>query len=133
MLERNKTDTVFSPCLILAHPHVNYEALLARAFRRLGWDVYLTRSGPEARRLARMLEADVVILHADLPEESGWLTCDKLTREQPFVRVILVSDDVSPLNRELASFVGASVLVNHADGLAPLIEELAGTAVHAAS
>jgi len=133
MLERNTIEAVSSPCLILAHPHQDYQTLLGRAFRRLGWDVYLARGGSEARRLARMLEADVVILHDDLPDESGWLTCDKLTREQPFIRVILVCDDVSPRNQELADFVGASVLVNRAEGLAPLIEELIGTAVHAAS
>jgi DNA-binding response OmpR family regulator len=133
MPERNATDSVSSPCLILAHPHQDYQALLARAFRRLGWDVYLAHSGPEARRLTRMLEADAVVLHTDLPQESGWLTCDKLTREQPLTRVILVSDNLSSRNQELAAFVGASVLVNQADSLALLIEELIGTTVHAAS
>jgi DNA-binding response OmpR family regulator len=133
MPQRNERDVVSSPCLIVADSNPGYQSLLARAFRRLGWDVYLARSGPEARRLTRMLEADVVILQADLPDESGWLTCDKLTREQPFTRVILVSDNVSPRNEELADFVGASVLVNRAEGLAPVIEELIGSAVHAAS
>ncbi|MGH7168812.1 MAG: response regulator [Gemmataceae bacterium] len=133
MMERNKTNVVSSPCLILAHAHQDYQTLLARTFRRLGWDVYLAHNGPEARRLVRMLEADVVILHAELPEESGWLTCDKLTREQPLARVILVSDNVSARNQNLAAFVGASALVDPADGVAPLIEELIGTAVHAAS
>ena len=133
MLKRNNIDVVSSPCLILAHPNTAYQTLLARAFRRQSWDVYLARSGPEARRLARMLEADVVILDADLPDESGWLTCDKLTREQPLARVILVSDNLSPRNQELSVFVGASVLINQAEGLATLIEELLGTAVNAAS
>jgi DNA-binding response OmpR family regulator len=133
MLDWNETNFVSSPCLILAHPNQDYQAILARAFRRLGWDVYPARSGPEARRLARMMEADVVILHADLPEESGWLTCDKLTREQPLARVILVSDNLSPRNRELADFVGASELLHQAQSLAPLIEELIGPAVPAAS
>ena len=48
----------------------------------------------------------MVILHAELAEESGWLTCDKLTREQPLTRVILVGDNLSPRNQELAIFVG---------------------------
>jgi DNA-binding response OmpR family regulator len=133
MPHRNETKVVSSPCLILAHANADYRAVLARALRRLGWDVYLAQNGPEARRLARMLEADVVVLHAELPDESGWLTCDKLMREQPLTRVVLVSDNLSRRNRELAEFVGASVLLHPAEGIAPLIEEYLGSAIHAAS
>jgi CheY-like chemotaxis protein len=121
------------PCLIVAHSDMAYEAAIARGFRRLGWDVYLARSGPEARRLVRMLEADVVILEAELPDESGWLTCDKLTREPLLIKVILVGDDLSPRRHDLAAFVGASALVGYRDGLAPLVEELCAPAMPAAS
>jgi len=127
-----RTPTVSPPCLILAHADGVYEGLIARGFRRMGWDLYSARSGPEVRRLVRMLEADLVIMDADLPEESGWLTCDKLTREQPLVKVILVSDNLSARNQELAAFVGASALVRHGEGVAPLMEELIGPAVQAA-
>jgi len=132
MLEGCKANAVFLPCLILAHADSAYETTIARAFRRLGWDVYLAHSGPEVRRLVRMLDADVVVLDAHLPEESGWLTCDKLTREQPLAKVILVSDNLCLRNQELASFVGASALVSRADGLTPLAEELCGAAIPAA-
>ena len=74
----------------------------------------------------------MVILDAELPQESGWLTCDKLTREQPLVKVILISDNLSPRNHELAAFVGAGALVSRTDSLAPLVEELRGPAVPAA-
>ncbi|HTU93892.1 MAG TPA: response regulator [Gemmataceae bacterium] len=133
MPNRNEMNAVFSPCLVLAHPHAGPQGVLARGFRRLGWDVYLARSGPEARRLARMLAADIVILHVDLPEESGWLTCDKLIREQPLASVILISDDLSPRNQELAGFVGASALVDRARNMVPLVEELLDSAAPAAS
>ncbi len=132
MLDRCETDSVSPPCLILAHPDREYEAAIARGFRRLGWDVYLAQSGPEVRRLVRMMDADVVILDADLPEESGWLTCDKLTREQPLAKVVLVSDNLSPRNQELATFVGASALVRYGDGLTAVAEELCGAAIPAA-
>ncbi len=133
MLNGNETNEVCSPCLILAHPHAGPQALLARGFRRLGWDVYLARSGPEARRLAHLLAADMVILHVDLPEESGWLTCDKLVREQPLTSVILISDDVSARNQELAGFVGARALVDRAEGMLPLVEDLLDSPAPAAS
>ncbi len=80
-----------------------------------------------------MLSADMVILHVDLPEESGWLTCDKLMREQPTVSVILVGDDLSPRNQDLADFVGASALVDHAEEMVPSAEELLDTAASVAS
>lgn len=133
MPERNEREAVSSPRLILAHSHQDFQSLLARTFRRLHWDVHLAPSGPEARRLASLLEADVVILQAELPEESGWLTCDKLTREQPLTRVVLVSDDVRSRNQQLASFVGASVLVRQDEGLPQLIEELLGSTVPASN
>lgn len=132
MLDGNETNLVSSLCLVLAHPHPETQALLARNFRRLGWDVYQAQSGPEARRLARMLEADMVILHVELPEESGWLTCDKLTRELPLACVVLVSDNVSTQNQELAGFVGASALVDRADGVVPMVEDLLDPALPAA-
>jgi DNA-binding response OmpR family regulator len=132
MLDRCETNPASPPCLILAHPDTAYETAIARAFRRMGWDVYLAQTGPEVRRLARMLDADVVVLDADLPEESGWLTCDKLTREQPLAKVLLISDNLSPRNQEFAAFVGASALVSYEDGLAALAEEICGVAIPAA-
>ena len=48
MRNGKELNVVCSPCLVLAHPQTAYETVLARGFRRLGWDVYLARSGPEA-------------------------------------------------------------------------------------
>jgi CheY-like chemotaxis protein len=105
------------PCLVLA----GFDPYTARAFRRRGWDVYAARSGPEARRLARMLEADLVVLDTGLPVESGWLTCEKLTRELPDVRVVLADAEPDARRAKLAAFVGAAALLSR-DGLATLLE-----------
>jgi DNA-binding response OmpR family regulator len=132
MSDESKTNAVSQPCLILAHSDPVYEAALARGFRRLGWDVYRVKSGPEVRRLAPMLDANLVILDAELPEESGWLTCDKLTREQSHVEVILVTGEAGPLNHAMAAFVGASSLVHRSEGPARVVEEVCRPAVPAA-
>ena len=50
----------YRPCLILAHADPVYTAQVVRTFRRHGWDVYPAQSGPEVRRLARMLEPQLV-------------------------------------------------------------------------
>ena len=125
--------SVYRPCMILAHGDVAFASEASRAFRRLGWDVYITRSGPETRRMARMLNPSVVVLAADLPEESGWLTCDKLIREQPFRKVILVSSGFSTENEAFAAFIGAAGLVYEEDGVQALVGAVCDSPVEAAS
>lgn len=117
-----------APSLVLA----GFDSSAARAFRRQGWDVYLAYSGPEARRLARMIEADLVILDTRVPEESGWLTCEKLTREMPGVRVVLVDSAPDSQRMHLAEFVGATALVDQRDGLAELLKRYPAEALHTA-
>ena len=114
----------FRPCLILAHADPAYVAPVVRAFRRLGWDVYAAQTGPEVRRLARMLDPQLVVMQADLPQESGWLTCDKLTGEMPTCKVVLVAAGPEAHHAALASFVGAAALVDRRDGLAALLAEV---------
>jgi DNA-binding response OmpR family regulator len=111
----------YRPCLLVAHPDVTYLADAVRRFRRLGWDVYPAQAGPELRRLARMLEPDLVVLDVDLDGESGWLTCAKLTRERPAGRVLLIADDGEGC-REKATFVGASAVVPRQGGLNGLVQ-----------
>ena len=125
-------NAVYRPCLILAHADSVYADLTCRSFRRLGWDVYRARTGPEVRRLARLMQPELVLLDTDLPEESGWLTCDKLTREQPRTRVILVGAATAPRDDQFAAFVGASALVNRADSMAQLLHDVCGTPLPAA-
>src|SRR5947209_7431231 len=96
MTAATENPSAFRPCLVLAHSDDAYAARVARSFRRLGWDVYPARSGPEARRLTRLVGANRVLLDTDLPGESGWLTCAKLTQQLPGVRVVLVSPDRPP-------------------------------------
>ncbi len=114
----------YRPCLVLAHADPVYAAQALRTFRRRGWDVYAARSGPEARRLARMLQPHLVLLQADLPEESGWLTCDKLSRENPLIRVVLVAADPTLYHADFAAFVVAAALVDRRDGMAALLPHL---------
>jgi DNA-binding response OmpR family regulator len=122
----------YRPCLVLAHASPAYAAQAGRAFRRLGWDVYAARSGPEARRLARMLGAEAVVLDTALPGESGWLTCEKLTGELPHVRAVLVAPEVGDREERFAAFVGAGALLREADGPYALVREFSAASLPAA-
>jgi DNA-binding response OmpR family regulator len=118
--------------VVIAHEDPAYAALIGRHFRRLGWEVYGASSGPSARRLTRYLNPAAVVLDTDLTEESGWLTCDKLTRELPGPRVILVSKRTGAEQEAFAEFVGAMALVAQADGVPALVNEVLGVALSAA-
>jgi CheY-like chemotaxis protein len=112
--------------LIVAHQDQAFAAQTSRCFRKLGWKVYATSSAAEARRLARILHPAMVILDTDLPDESGWLMCDKLTREQPGLKVFLVSNRRNPYQSRFADFVGATGLLWRYGSLRVLAEEVDG-------
>jgi CheY-like chemotaxis protein len=128
----HREDPWVQPCLLVAHSDATYAALVARSFRRRGWDVYPARSGPEARRLALMLNPDLIVMATDLEQETGWLTCEKLTRELPGAKIFLVGDANEKRNREFAVFVGAVALLDHTDSVQALVEEVCGRSLPAA-
>jgi DNA-binding response OmpR family regulator len=123
MFARSKEAGRRRPHVVIAHRDPAYSTGVARAFRRHGWGVAHAADGPEARRLAASLAAELVVLQADLPAESGWLTCAKLSAERARAPVVLVA--VAPVGRDeqFAEFAGAARLVTREQGPAPLLEE----------
>ena len=129
MLTMQKEKVGGRPCLVFAHADEDYALRTCGSFRRLGWDVHCADNGVEARGLARMLAPNLVILDTQLADESGWLTCDKLTREMPRVKVLLVGSHPRNTNADLATFVGATALVDRLDGLLAILNEFAEKAI----
>jgi DNA-binding response OmpR family regulator len=113
----NEPAVPYRPCLVLAHSDAVYAADVCRRLRRQGWDVYQTHGGPEARRLARMMEPELVVLDVDLEGETGWLTCAKLMQERPDGKVLLVCERPDGHDRHMAEFVGAAALLSRQDCL----------------
>jgi len=110
--------------LVLAHTDADYAVQVVRAFRELDWEVYPARSGFDARRLARRLNADLVVLGAEGDVESGWLTCAKLRDESPDCQVILVATDPTYEGYEYTRFVGGVTLVDQDEGAQGLLDEV---------
>jgi CheY-like chemotaxis protein len=129
MLAMNKERLGYRPCLVLAHADEDYALRASSSFRRMGWDVYCADNGAEARGLARALSPNLVILDTQLPDESGWLTCDKLTRELPRLKVLLLGTAPRSENANFAEFVGATALVDRLDGFLSILNEFAAQAV----
>jgi CheY-like chemotaxis protein len=84
---------------------------------QLGWAVHRAATGPAARQLAYELGAEVVVLDTAHCEESGWLTCAKLTLTRGAPRVVLVDGQMTRGKQQLAELVGAASVVCGAPGL----------------
>jgi DNA-binding response OmpR family regulator len=96
---------------------------VADRLRRTGWRVYPLSDANALRRLTCRMTPDVVVLPAAGSDESGWLTCAKLLRANPRLRVIVVGEQ-SPETAQMARFVGAEMISSTAtaDELAELID-----------
>jgi DNA-binding response OmpR family regulator len=111
------------PRLLLAYADPAYASECGRYFRRLGWEVEMVASGVEARELANEYRPNVVVLDADLVDESGWLTSAKISTENPELRIILVADQPSEQRLEM---VGASQSVCRSNGAEALASAVLG-------
>src|SRR6266850_1175598 len=129
MIARTQKPLSFRPRLVLAYADSAHAALSARHLRRLGWEVHLASSGPDARHLAQALAPQVVILDTQLPDESGWLTCAKMVQENGAQKVVLVSAEVTEEETRLAEKVGAAALVARHQGATVLVDEVMGKAL----
>jgi DNA-binding response OmpR family regulator len=114
------------PVLIWAYVDSGHAARYGRYFRRQGWDVRLVASAAEARRLTGILTPRAIVLDTELPDESGWLACAKLTHEDPGRNVILLAPSRSGQAEGNTTAVRATALVTRADSLQVLAEAILG-------
>jgi DNA-binding response OmpR family regulator len=112
--------------MVLAYADPAYASQSCRQLRRHGWEVHLANNGGDARRLLELLDPDVLVLDAELYDESGWLACAKVACDGSARRVVLLANEVTDEMRRFAHFVGASALVDRNAGPAVLIEEIVG-------
>jgi two-component system, OmpR family, response regulator len=129
MIVRTLKQYSFRPRMVVAYADSAHAALSARHFRRLGWEVHLASSGPDARRIAQDLTPEVVVLDTQFPDESGWLTCAKMMLASGAQKVVLVSAAVTPEESRLADTVGAAAVVNRNNGVPVLVHEVMAKAL----
>jgi DNA-binding NarL/FixJ family response regulator len=115
---------VLRPVLLVAHPNAQYTEMVCRHFGRRGWVTEQAGSGKDVRARVRELAPAVIVLATDLPDESGWLICNKLIQENPDQRVILVARHWTAENRHFADFVKAAGLVHEEAGIQALAEAI---------
>lgn len=104
------------PKLLLAHPDARHRALASQHFDELGVDLLGAGTATAARRLAQILEPEVIVLSAGLPDESGYLACAKLRAEHPNCKIFLVGRVASAESARFARYVGADGFLVQSDG-----------------
>jgi DNA-binding response OmpR family regulator len=114
------------PRMLLAYADAAYASDCGRHFRRLGWEVQMVGSGIEARSFADEYVPDVVVLDAELLDESGWLTSAKISSANPGIHIILVANDWTSSIQERAQMVGAEECVSRMDGAEGLAQSILG-------
>lgn len=97
---------------------------LPATFRRLGWQVFEAHSGEETRKLAHHMRPEAVVISTRLSDESGWLICDKLTRDLPGLKVILVGEEPQSSDEDFALFVGAVAVLGDSETPQRIVEEV---------
>jgi CheY-like chemotaxis protein len=101
-----------------------FAAWIGRHLRRLGWGVHLARSAAHARQLTAEFSPRVVVLDTQLFDESGWLTCEKMIRHDPTLKVVLVASEPEANGKAFAEFVGAGVLIGQEEGVQAVVDEI---------
>ena len=104
-----------------------FAAWVARRLRRLGWGVHLARSAGEVRQLTNEFSPQVVVLETRLPDETGWLACEKILRDDPTIKVVLVASERNGNGQAFAEFVGAAALISQEHGVQALIDQIVET------
>ena len=128
MLGKYQTEFGNRPRLLLAYADAAYASECGRYFRRLGWEVQMVASGLEARELVSEYQPNVVVLDAELLDESGWLTSAKISFENPDLRIILVGNERDDSTQDRLRMVGANQSVRRGDGAEALAMAILGKA-----
>jgi DNA-binding NtrC family response regulator len=110
--------------IVIAHSDAEYVTDVQEALQLRGGAVHVARSGEQARLLAHRYRAVLVVLDSQMPLESGWLTADKLARDNPRARVVVVTPELTVKDRIFASFVQATAVVDQIEGPAAILEKL---------
>jgi DNA-binding response OmpR family regulator len=104
----HEKDRVLSPKIVLGMMDGPLATSLESYFHDLGWRVCKADSTSEVRRMAHGGRAASVVLPVDaFVGESAFLTCAKLVRSLPKVKVVLVGPD-SEESERFALFAGAA-------------------------
>ncbi len=119
----HEKDRVLLPKIVLGMMEGPLAVSLKQYFNDLGWRVCIADTTSDIRRKAHGGRAAAVVMPVDaFVGESAFLTCAKLVRSLPKVKVVLVGPD-SEESERFALFAGAAGYVTE-NTAAPLVAKL---------
>jgi len=122
----NRLNGNMRPRLLLAYADSAYASRCVRYFRRLGWEVRMAASGIDARRQIAEFHPTFFVIDADMPEESGWLTCAKILLDQPELNVAVQVGERDDEAIGFQHFLGLDRLIVREEGVEGLAELVLG-------
>ncbi len=115
-----------APRLIVGLGQTNLAAAVADHFTSLGWQVASAGTGLEAGWLAHRTKPAALILNADTPGETGYLTCAKVRLTRPGTRIVLVGRETPEAARR-ARYAGAVGYLPDSTEVAAIARAVLGT------
>lgn len=116
------------PRLLLAYADSAYASRCVRYFRRLGWEVRMAASGNDARKQIAEFHPTFFVIDADMPDESGWLTCAKILLDRPELNVAVQVRERDDEAVGFQRFLGLDRLIVREDGVEGLADLVLGKA-----
>jgi len=111
--------------LLLAHRDAGFRRELVENLDGREVQVIQCATAEATHALAAEFRPSIVIVDANLPDQSGALTCAKLRISHPRCRVILVGRQRNGEDARLARFIGADVYVAQREGLEEMLRYVA--------
>jgi two-component system nitrogen regulation response regulator NtrX len=97
---------------------------LGRVLESEGYEVVLAATGREAVARFASSRPDLVLLDLNMPDLDGWEAIDRITRDHPFVSVIVIT--ARPKQYEQAMEMAVDALMEKPLDLPVLLEAVAG-------
>jgi len=97
---------------------------LSKVLRQEGYDVVLAADGQQALEEVKSGKVDLLLLDLGLPTRSGWDAFERITTENPFVPVIIITGQASQY--DLAAAAGAGALMEKPLDVPRLLETMKG-------
>ena len=110
MNPKNKAGTTASAnkkTILLVDDDPSVREMVGRVLAGEGYLVLSAANGPEALRIVATTDTDLVLLDLNMPGQSGWDTFEKLTSENPFLAVIIITARSQQLFTAAGAGVGA--------------------------
>src|SRR4030095_14871061 len=98
---------IMKPKLLLVDDDASVREMVGRVLTGAGYSTLSAANGQEALDLVATNEVDLVLLDLNLPVKNGWDTFERLTTENPFVPIIIITARPNQLFPALAAGVGA--------------------------